>query len=210
MQLPSLCRTVLSVWRDLRRRLSFCIHEQDQGPIVTHREPRDLLARAAVADVGQFVTRPISFDLERRDFIAKVLFKARLAAELEPANVRVQAISTDHKIEVTRGRPLERNVHNVLSFCEVRNPISEDRLDSSLDGAVDRSSELSARDADVATAGRRLKDFRREPADPPVRFVNELDSIDEIAGLQKLGDDSHLLGDAPAESPEVDDVASGA
>ena len=65
-------------------------HEQEQRPVVAHREARDLPARHAVADVDELVARPVARDLERGDVVAERHLEARLAAR-RPARGRANA-----------------------------------------------------------------------------------------------------------------------
>ena len=82
-------------------------NEEKERLVVAHGEARNLSSRNSVADVDEFVARPIPFDLERGDVVTERDFERCLGSERELADARMQAVGADDQIDLARSSMIE-------------------------------------------------------------------------------------------------------
>jgi hypothetical protein len=90
-----------------------------------------------VADIDEFIARPIALDLVHRDVITEWDFEPCFGPEHELAEARMQPVGADDRIDFARGGMIEADPHAVTPILDPHNGVAK----VSVQCSVDRSRE---------------------------------------------------------------------
>ncbi len=122
----------------------------------------------------------------------------------------MQPVRADDQIDFARGGMIEADPHTVALILDPRHGVAKDRLDPSVQRAVDRRRKVGAPQAREAAVGHAAENIDRETAAPAAAPVDVAHFLHLVTQLSDSGDQAHLLGDVVADPPEVDGVAAAA
>ena len=174
-------------------------NEEKERLVVAHGESGNLSSRNPVAEIDEFVARPIALDLERGDVITERHFDPRVGPEHKLADARMQPVRADDQIGLTRGSMIEADPHAVPLLLDPRDGVAEDRLDRSIQRTVDRRRKVGAPQGREAAVGQAAEDVRREAAALAAVPVHEAHLPHLVTQLSDSGDQAHLFGDVVAD-----------
>jgi hypothetical protein len=195
--------------RDFAARKAFVAEdEEDERPVIAHRDARRRSSRRRVADIGELVARPIAPGLERGDVIAERDLERRFRTEGERAHARVQSVGADDEIGLALGRLVETDHEPIAALLDARHRVAEDRLDLALERCADRRRKIGALEARETVVRQAREYVDVEAAGLLAARVDIAHFLELIALCADPWDEAHLFGDVVADSPEVDDVAA--
>ena len=117
-----------------------------------------------MAEIDEFVARPIALDLERGDVITERHLEPRIGPEHQLADARMQAVGADDQVGLTRGGVIEADPHAAPRLLDTRDGVAEDRLDRPIQRTVDRRRKVGAPQGDEAAVGQAAEGIDREAA----------------------------------------------
>src|SRR5262245_43644606 len=130
--------------------------------------------------------------------------------EGKPADARVQPVSSDHQICLTRGGMIEADPQATLPFLDCRDRIAEYGLDSSLEPVVDRGGEVGTPQACEAALSQTTEHVGREAAALAAKPVYKAHLLNLVTQFSDPGKQPHFLGNVVPGPPEVDYIAAPA
>src|SRR5271165_5934079 len=108
-------------------------NEQKHRAVVTHRKARHLLAGEAIADIDILVSRAVSFHRKRGDHVSKIFLESVVISEYQFPNDRMEAIGSDHHLEISRWFALEMNTYTIFVLVDLLNTITENGFTMAFD-----------------------------------------------------------------------------
>lgn len=138
----------------------------------------------------------------------EIPFELTLRPEHNSAYSRMQAVSTDHEIELAPRRTFKSYGRAIRCVLDFKNAVAEDNFTSGFDCAVNYFSETAARQTDVASAGHLAENIDAKSSDASPATIYEAHLLHPIGAMVQVAKQPHLFCDVVTKAPEIDQVAA--
>ncbi len=122
----------------------------------------------------------------------------------------MQAVRTDHQIEIACAAAVERQAHTVGMLVDRGDTVTKHRFDAIFNGGVDRRGQIATRHAGISALGNPTKRVNAEGRSDPAVGGDRANRFDLIAGVVNGLTDPHLLRDVIPDTPKIDHIPAGA
>ena len=163
-----------------------------------------------MAEIDEFIARPIPLDLERCDVITQWDFEVCLRTERERPDARMQSVGANDQIDLALGSMSENDPHAVRIILNPHDRVVKDRLDLSFQCLVNGSRKVGATKAREAAICHADEYVGREAAVLAAIPVHKAHLPDLVTQCSYLRKQSHFLTDVVTDPPKVDDVTASA
>jgi hypothetical protein len=190
--------------------LIICENEQEHRPVISHREASHLLTGETIAYIDILISWAVTVHRKCCDHVPEIFLEPVLFSEYEFPNDRMEAVCSNHHVEVSRSCALEYDTHPALVLFKLRNAVTENALTTSFHFFVDDFGQFTAGDAHITAIGRRTKDFGIESSDSPAIRVDKTKLFNILSLAFNGGKNPHLLCHIEAAAPKIDDITTRA